>query len=141
MKKKIQFDKEKMAAIAKKHGLVFVVLFGSKARGEKPNAESDLDIAVLAKKDLSYKQYMNVHSMIADLFSGQNADVRLLNDTDLLFQHNVVRDGILLFGNHEEYKTYKRLIVRRYVDDGEIYFPMLDRLVFKQQEELERKIL
>lgn len=137
---KLIFNKEKLAGIAKRHHLVFVVLFGSRARGERKNVESDLDIAVLVKKEPTYRQYMDIYGDIADLFAGENADVRLLNDADLMFRYNVVRDGILLFGDTKVYEKYKLLTIRRYVDDGKKYFPFLDQKIEERLFHLEKTL-
>lgn len=135
---RLVFDENKLKEIGQKYKLVFVVLFGSKARGERVNPETDLDIAVLTKKETSYKLYRNIYGDIANLFLGQNTDARFLNDADLLFCFNVVRDGVLLYGNEEDYMEYKLAIARRYVDDGKKYFPARDQFLLKRQRELEK---
>lgn len=136
----IHFDKEKIARVAQKHRLLFVILFGSKARRERENEESDLDIAVYSLKEPDYDLFKKLFSDFSDIFRGNNVDVRFLNDTDLLFRFQVVKDGILLFGKGKDYNVYKLSIIRQYQDDGQKYFPMLDRLVLKQQEYLEGSI-
>ncbi|OGK15080.1 hypothetical protein A2690_02285 [Candidatus Roizmanbacteria bacterium RIFCSPHIGHO2_01_FULL_39_12b] len=136
----MHFDKEKIAKIAQKHKLLFVILFGSKARGEKPNIETDIDLAVLTNRTPGNKLFGNLFSEFSDIFRGENVDVRFLNDSDLLFRNGVVRDGILLYGDEGNYLNFKLLTIKQYVDDGKKYFPMLDRLVIKQQEYLERSI-
>jgi len=134
----ISFNKEKIARIAQKYKIVFVVLYGSKARMEKPNSETDLDIAVLTKKETDYKLFGKLFSEFSDVFRGENVDVRFLNDSDLLFRHSVVRDGVLLYGDESKYLEYKLLTIKRYVDDGRKYFPMLDRSIEVKQEFLEK---
>ena len=136
----ISFDKEKIARIAKKYNLVFVILFGSKARKEKPNIETDLDIAVLAKKETDYKLFGNLYSEFSDVFRGENVDVRFLNNSDLLFRHSVVRDGVLLYGDENKYLAYRLLTLKRYSDDGKKYFPMLDRSIEVKQKFLEKHL-
>jgi len=131
-------DKERITRIAKKYGIVFVILFGSKARLEKPNSETDIDIAVLTKSKPDYKLFGKLFSEFSDVFRGENVDVRFLNDSDLLFRHSVVRDGVLLYGSEKKYLEYKLLTIKRYVDDGRKYFPMLDRSIEVKQEFLEK---
>jgi len=135
---KLSFDKEKIARIVRKYDIVFVVLFGSRARVEKPNSETDLDVAVLMKTEPDYKLFGTLFSEFSDIFRGENVDVRFLNDSDLLFRHSVVRDGVLLYGNKNKYLEYKLLTIKRYVDDGRKYFPMLDRSIEVKQEFLEK---
>ena len=136
----IRFDKEKMAKIVKKYHLVFVVLFGSKARGEKQNIESDLDIAVLPPEESSYELFKNLYSEFSDLFRGENVDVRFLDDSNLMFRYQVVKHGILLAGDEKEYLDYKLSIIRQYADDGKKYLPILDKLVHNRLEILEKKL-
>lgn len=140
MNTQIDFDKEKIAKIARKHKLLFVILFGSKARGEVVNEESDLDIGVLSLQEPDYDLSGKLFSDFSDIFKGQNVDVRFLNDTDLLFRFQVVKDGILLFGREKNYSIYKLSVVRQYQDDGQKYFPMLDRMVEVKQKLLEASL-
>src|SRR3990167_2558827 len=129
MNKLKPFNKKRIAAIAKKYGLTFVILFGSKARLERANPETDLDIAVLAKSNPDYKLFGRLYREFSDVFKGENVDVRFLNGTDLLFRHSVVRDGLLLYGDEKKYLEYKLLTIKRYVDDGKKYFPVLDEKI------------
>lgn len=131
-------QKEKIRRIAQKYGIVFVVLFGSKARIEKPNAETDLDIAVLVKGKPNYKLFGKLFSGFSDIFAGENVDVRFLNDYDLLFRYEVVKDGILLFGDSDKYLEYKFSIIKRFVDDGRKYAPFLKELLRNQQSILSK---
>lgn len=140
MNTQIRFDKEKIAKIAQKHKLLFVILFGSKARGERENAESDLDIAALSFQEPDYDLFKKLFSDFSSIFRGHNVDVRFLNDTDLLFRFQVIKDGILLFGREKDYDIYKLSIVRQYQDDGQKYFPMLDRMIEVKQKLLEESL-
>ena len=137
---KIRFYKKEISRIAKKYKIVFVILFGSRARMEKPNSETDLDIAVLAKKETDYKLFGKLFSEFSDVFRGENVDVRFLNGSNLLFRHSVVRDGILLYGDENKYLEYKLLTIKRYVDDGRKYFPALDEKIENAQRTLEEKL-
>jgi predicted nucleotidyltransferase len=135
---KIRFYKKEISRIAKKYKIVFVILFGSRARMEKPNSETDLDIAVLAKKETDYKLFGKLFSEFSDVFRGENVDVRFLNGSNLLFRHSVVRDGILLYGDENKYLEYKLLTIKRYVDDGRKYFPALRILIDRKLENLQK---
>lgn len=140
MNTQIHFDKEKIAKIAKKYKLLFVVLFGSKARMEKPNVETDLDLAVLTNMSPDYKLFGNLFSEFSDIFRGENVDVRFLNDSDLIFRNSVVRDGVLLYGDENNYLNFKLLTIKQYVDDGKKYFPALDEKIENSQRILEEKL-
>lgn len=134
------FDKEKIARVAQDHKLLFVILFGSKARGERENVESDLDIAVLSSQKSDYGLFKKLFSDFSNIFRGHNVDVRFLNDRDLLFRFQVVKDGVLLFGSEKDYSVYKLSIMRQYQDDGQKYFPMLDRMIEVKQKLLEESL-
>lgn len=140
MKTKTNFNKEKIAKIAKKYHLKFVVLFGSRARKEARNIESDLDIAVFAGKEVDYKLLLNLFSEFSDVFPEENVDVRSLDITNLLFRYQVIKHGLLLFGNEKEYLEYKLNIIKQYTDDGEKYFPFLEDRLNRQQKYLEEKL-
>lgn len=140
MNTQIRFDKEKIAKIAQKHKLLFIILFGSKARGERANAESDLDIAVLSFQEPDYNLFKKLFSDFSSIFRGHNIDVRFLNDTDLLFRNSVVRDGVLLYGDENNYLNFKLLTIKQYVDDGKKYFPALDEKIENNQKILEEKL-
>lgn len=136
----ISFDKAKVEKIAKKYRLAFVIFFGSKARGERANEESDLDIAVLSLQEPDYDLFGKIFSDFSDIFRGQNVDVRFLNDSDLLFRNSVVRDGVLLYGDENNYLNFKLLTIKRYVDDGKKYFPAVRRLIERKLEDLQKGI-
>lgn len=140
MKVAINFNKEKIGTIAKKYHLKFVILFGSKARLEPRNIESDFDIAVFAGKETDYKFLLNLFSEFSDLFPGENVDVRSLDTTNLLFRYQVVKHGVLLFGDKKKYLMYKLNIIKQYVDDGQKYFPFLEDRLNRQQKYLEEQL-
>lgn len=133
----IDYNREKLVKVAKKYDLMFVVLFGSKARGEHPNAESDIDIAVLPSEESDYELFKNLFSEFSDIFRGENVDVRFLEGGNLLFRYEVVKDGILLAGNEKKYENYKLSIIKSYSDDKQKYLPFLEKRLIKRQEYLE----
>lgn len=133
-------QKQQLACIAQEIGAVFIVAYGSVARGEA-RPDSDMDIAVLTKNKPDYALFKHAFSSTSDVFRGRNVDVRFLNDADPLFTMQVVRDGILLFGDQDAYDTLRMLANRRYVDDGMKYFPFFDEQLKEQQKRLERSVL
>lgn len=125
-----------IASVARDVGAIFVVAFGSAVRGEdRPG--SDLDIAILTRQKPDYALFTKAFRSISDVFRGKNVDVRFLNDADPLFTMQVVRDGILLFGDRDAYDALRVLANRRYVDDGAKYFPFHNELLHEQQQRLE----
>lgn len=133
-------QKEQLATVAREIGAIFIVEFGSAVRGEA-RPDSDLDIAILTRKTPDYRLFGEAYSRVSDIFRGKNVDVRFLNDADPLFTMQVVRDGVLLFGDQDAYDDLRMLTNRRYVDDGVKYFPMLDDLLKTQQQILQRSIV
>lgn len=133
-------QKNQLVSIAQEIGAVFIVAFGSTPRGEA-RPDSDLDIAIHTKQKPDYALFQAAFSRISDVFPGKNVDVRFLNDADPLFTMQVVRDGILLFGDQDAYDALRMLANRRYVDDGAKYFPLFDEQLKEQQKRLERSVL
>ncbi len=132
-------QEEQLAAVAREIGAVFIVAFGSAVRGET-RPDSDLDIAVMTGQEPDYPLFTTAFSRISDVFRGKNIDVRFINDADPLFTMQVVRDGILLFGDQDAYDDFRMLTNRRYVDEGTVYFPMHRAMLREQQERLEAMI-
>jgi len=133
-------DNKKIAAISKKYGLIFIVLFGSRARNQKRTAESDTDIAVLTKNEPDYTLFGELFSELSDLFPHENVDLRFLNGADLLFRFNVVKDGILLYGRESEYRNYTLSSIKMYYDDLRKYEPFLNKLLENNQKKLEANL-
>lgn len=133
-------QKNQLIHVAQEIGAVFIVAYGSNTRGEA-RPDSDLDIALYTKQKPDYALFQAVFSRISDVFPGKNVDVRFLNDADPLFTMQVVRDGILLFGDHDDYDALRMLANRRYVDDGAKYFPLFDEQLKMKLQRLERSVL
>jgi len=114
----IIYDQKQLNRVARKYGLRFVILHGSYAAG-RPHKRSDLDIAVLGSKELSGRAYLNLHGEVADIFgdnSERDLDLKMLNRVDPFFRYQVVRDGVLLYGNATEYEEFKLFAQRAYED-------------------------
>ncbi len=114
----VKYDKIKFANVARKYGLRFVILHGSYATG-RTHKSSDLDIAVLGNKELDYRKYLNFHGEVADIFGDnprRDLDLKMLNKVDPFFRYQVVRDGVLLYGDATEYAEFKLFAQRAYED-------------------------
>ena len=128
--------KKDIATISNQYDLLFVVLFGSQARGKTHNS-SDLDIAVMAKKTPDEALFGKLFSAFSTLFPHETVDIRFLNNADPLFRFQVTKDGILLYGDEQQYTTYRLFAHKSYIDDGRKYFPFRDQLIAKKQQQLE----
>jgi predicted nucleotidyltransferase len=127
-------QKQKISEAAEKHGLVFVVLYGSHARG-KARPESDVDIAALGEKPISFNKLAELNNEFAEIFETKEIDVKSLNRTDPLFRQQVTRDGILLFGDRHEYNRFRAYAFRDYVDSRSL-FKLKDILIGKRLKDL-----
>ena len=118
-------QKKNIAKIAKKHGLDLVMLFGSFAIGENRKA-SDLDIAVLGEKEISFKKSIDLVNEFTKVFH-ENVDLAVMNHANPLLLHQVEQNAILLFGKDEKFFEFKLRAFRRYHDYAP-FFEMEARL-------------
>lgn len=132
-------QKRQLEQVARDFGLSFIVTFGSAVSG-KMHKESDLDIAVMSKKEATLEQFGNLFSTLSEIFRGENIDIRFLNDADPIFSLQVIKGGMLLYGDVQEYNQFKVMILKRYSDDGRKYFPFLEKLLVKNQRMLEKSV-
>lgn len=125
-------QKKNIAKIAKKHGLELALLFGSFASGEN-RKDSDLDIAVLGKKEISFKKSIDLTNEFTKVFH-KNIDLAVLNHANPLLLHQVEQNSILLSGKEEKFFEFKLRAFRRYHDYAP-YFEMeaqLNKELIKQ---------
>ncbi|MCI0680453.1 nucleotidyltransferase domain-containing protein [bacterium] len=121
-------QKNKIDAVAKKHGLRFVILHGSYATGKIRSAAgevkgSDLDIAVLGNERLSFNVMLDLIGAFGDIFgdgSERELDVKQLHGVDSLFRFFVVKDGVLLYGDRTAYDEFCAFAYRDYMDSRDL---------------------
>ena len=123
-------QKKNIAKIAKKHGLKLVLLFGSFAVG-KNREDSDMDIAVLGNKDISFQKSIDLIGEFSRVFH-ENIDLALLNHANPLLLHQVNQKPVLLFGSAKNYFSFKLYAFHRYND----YLPY-----FSLEARLNKKII
>lgn len=111
----IKYNKAQLARIAREYKLKFVILHGSYAT-ERSHKGSDLDIAILANQELDFDKYLGLCSKLDNLFLGRELDCKTLHKVDSLFRYEVVRDGVLLYGNPTDYEEFKAFTYRAYED-------------------------
>ncbi|MEW5940881.1 MAG: nucleotidyltransferase domain-containing protein [Chloroflexota bacterium] len=108
-------SREDLQPIAKRFGLRLIVLFGSAARG-RTHADSDMDIAVLAERPLTFNQRLKLWSALSPLFS-RDVDLAVLNFAAPLLKFQVARDGKVLFQqNPFAWDNWKSYAFRQYWD-------------------------
>lgn len=110
------------------HPVDLAYLFGSHARGTA-DAESDVDVAVLASPDLSRDARRCLRMDITMALTkalGMDAkvDVIVLQDVPVLLQYNVIRGGQPVFGPDRAVRAaFECDVERRYDDES----PFLER--------------
>ncbi len=125
-------QKKKVNKLAKKYGLELVLLFGSFANG-KAHKNSDLDIAVLGEKNISFEEYLDLTGELSKIFH-KNIDLAVLNEANPLLLFQVSKDSILLHGSPGDFMEFKLYAFHRY-NDYEPYFKMerqLSKRLIKQ---------
>lgn len=128
----IEIIKKKISEIAEKYGFLLVILYGSRAKGTAKSG-SDTDVAVLGKKPFSFDNLIDLNNEFADIFETREIDVKSLHNTDPLFRYQVMRDGVLLYGNSKDFNSFKAYAFRDYYDSQDI-FKLKELLIKKRLE-------
>lgn len=131
--------REKLNRIGRKHGLKFIILHGSYARGEEKRG-SDLDVAVLGKKFIDFEKQLEIFGDLAKLFGNsreRELDVKTLHDTNALFLSEVVKEGQLVFGDQSEYDNFVLYAYKRF-RDGHTLFRLRDDLIGRRMSDLKK---
>lgn len=136
---KISIDKKNIGRIGRKYGLRFVILHGSAVNGLfRP--DSDIDIAILGKKDISFETILKIHGEVSYLLKNikdHDLDLKTLNKVDPFFRYEVVRTGVLLYGNPADYEEYKSYALRAY-EDAQPLLKLERHLIKKYQRHLNK---
>ena len=126
----IKSRKLKIAKIAKKFQLKLVVIFGSFANG-KNRKDSDLDIAVLGSREVSFNEQISLTNEFSQIFN-KNIDLSVLNKANPLLLFQASENSILLYGSREEFSKFKLYAFNVYND----YAPY-----FEMEKNLNKKII
>lgn len=113
----IETIREKTIEILRNHGEVLVAyLYGSFTRKEA-NEKSDMDIGLLLKDNFKPDPlYEAKLSIEFDKNLGVETEIRILNNREITFLHQVLKYGVLLFSRNErerirfETDTYSRYL-------------------------------
>lgn len=123
-------QKENLAKIGKKFGLDFIVLHGSKATGRVLTKDPDLDIAIYRRGGIKPEEFFEIYSQITQVFPEEEVDIKTLNAKGTLFKYQVVRDGILLYGDQTAYNEFKSFIFKEYLDSASLF--LLEKQLLKK---------
>lgn len=134
MKIDIEKIRPQIAEIAEKRDLLFVILYGSQATG-KTNDESDVDVAVLGKKPISFNELIDLNGEFADVFKVKEIDVKSLHNASPFFLYQVMLNGILLYGDEHKFNIFKLYAIRSFQESAEIR-RLRDAIMKKRGEHL-----
>jgi len=89
-------QKEKINQLAQKYHLKMILLFGSQVSG-KLNQESDIDIAFLSKKNLSFKQEYFLNYELTNIFQNHQIDTTNLRKAPPLLMKEILNNSQILY--------------------------------------------
>lgn len=115
-------QRKKLALMGKQHHLLFIILHGSYAKGTAKSG-SDLDIAVLGRRPISGDDLLKLYTALAGVFGDsaeRELDVKTLHHVDPLFRYQVVRDGVLLYGDRTAFNEFKAYAFRAFMDSYDL---------------------
>jgi predicted nucleotidyltransferase len=87
--------KPKIAELAQTYGLSLVVLFGSQATG-KTHKESDVDVAYLSGKKLSFDDEVQVNFRLTEIFRNDKVSLVNLKTASPLLLKQIMTKAIVL---------------------------------------------
>jgi len=108
------------AEFARRHGLVLLYLFGSRARG-RAMAGSDWDFAALFERIPGTDLLAQAAALELDLvrFLAGPVDVTPLNDADPVLRFEVIATGRTVWANSERERVlFEATVLREYRDSG-----------------------
>ena len=124
MKEKIEKVKQKLL---EKIDCEAIVLFGSYSRGTQ-NSESDIDIAILTKNEISKKEIFYIKQELEDI---SETDIDLINLRDIgdSFRYEILINGKTLFCKDElKFELYKLDMYREFLDLNESRMSIIERI-------------
>lgn len=112
-------SKPEIDHIARKYNLLLVILYGSQASG-RTCKESDIDIAVLGTRPITFENLIDLNNEFAEIFKVKEIDVKSLHNTNSLFRYQVMSKGVLLYGKSYDYNSFKSYAFRDYYDSQDL---------------------
>lgn len=139
--------KAKIKKIAEKYDIKFVVLFGSQANLLKMlKKDSDFDIAVFLKRGKSLFANSNLYGDLLDEFSklfnvGDSLKIDLtdLGQANILLRYEITSQGLLLYGDEDEYAQFRAFAYRDYLDARPLF--TLESFLIKKRQRLIKEAL
>jgi predicted nucleotidyltransferase len=112
---------EEVEAVCRRFGVRMLVLFGSRAPGGlKPGPDSDLDLAVSFQLPRRQVDPWVVREAFAEAFLRQTIDLVDVRNVDPLFRWEIMEQGVLLYGDIDEFLEYRAYAYRDYIDSADL---------------------
>jgi len=108
-------QKNKIKKIAEKYGMKLIVAFGSAVSG-KIHSDSDIDIAVLPKKDINTRNFFSLISDLSAVFPEQKVDLSLINRANALLLYKICYSPVLLYGRISDLNNLRIYSFKNYID-------------------------
>ena len=128
-------DTKQISSIAEQYHLQLVVLYGSYAKGTQRQG-SDIDIAVLGFEPPSFKKMLALQNEFFDVCAETDVDVKSLHRVSPFFRYQVMKDGVLLFGDSHLFTRYKVYAIRARQENAKLEY-LRDILLKKRQQHLD----
>jgi predicted nucleotidyltransferase len=108
--------RDKVAELARKHGLFLVVLFGSQATGYT-HKHSDIDIGYVSNRDIDYKENYNVSLELARVFNHKDVEFTNIYKVSPSMKKQISQTGIPLYEKDSAVFDYFKIhALREYLD-------------------------
>lgn len=119
---------KKIREIAKKYHLRMILLFGSQAEG-KTHKESDIDVAFLPKKQLTFRQDYYLNYEFTNIFQNDKIDTVDIKKANPLLFYAIFKNPIILYKEDEMvFPTYRVYAFKKYVESKPLYEEKFRRL-------------
>jgi predicted nucleotidyltransferase len=109
-------DERELEQVARRHGIVLLLQFGSTVTG-RTHPASDIDLAVLVERTpRSLGEHADLLRDLQAVFPGREVDLALINRADPLFLRKITEQCRLLHGSPARLAALKMYAFRRYQD-------------------------
>lgn len=117
--------KERIVKVAKKFNLKLILLFGSQAE-RKTHKESDVDLAFLPEKKLSFEQEILLNTEFCNIFGTDRVDTVNLKRAGPLLLREIINNYKILY--EKEKGIFDRLAIygqKRFLDE----YPYISQII------------
>lgn len=118
-------QKSQVKIIGNGHKLDFIILHGSQATGKIVSPEPDIDLAVYRRGGIDFKELISLTCEFMGVF-GNDVDVKTLHKKDPLFRFEVMRDGILLYGDAQKFNEFFIYTYKDYQESKPLYNALIE---------------